>query len=80
MKANAKHVTKKKVQKSTGSTIVQVEMKSGARSHRLAESEEQKARTSKKEWKWQRGTVTHPLNESQLNRWPFRYEKVGEGV
>ena len=38
MKANAKHVTKQKVQKSTGSTIVQVGMKSGARSHRLAES------------------------------------------
>ena len=28
---------------------------------------EQKARTSKKEWKWQRGIVTHPLCESQWN-------------
>ena len=29
---------------------------------------EQQARTSKKEWKWQRGIVTHPLRESQWNR------------
>ena len=26
---------------------------------------EQEAKTSKKEWKWQRSMVTHPLNESQ---------------
>ena len=26
---------------------------------------EQKAKTSKKEWKWQRGIVAHPLSESQ---------------
>ena len=25
---------------------------------------EQKARTSKEEWKWQRGIVTHPLSQS----------------
>ena len=29
---------------------------------------EQKARTSKKEWKWQGGIVAHPLSESQRNR------------
>ena len=29
---------------------------------------EQKATTSKKEWKWQRGIVAHPLSESQWNR------------
>ena len=29
---------------------------------------EQKAKTSKKEWKWQRGLVAHPLRESQWNR------------
>ena len=29
---------------------------------------EQKARTSKKEWKWQRGIVEHPLSGSQWNR------------
>ena len=32
---------------------------------------EQKARTSKKEWKWQRGIVTHPPSESQWNRGHF---------
>ena len=29
---------------------------------------EQKATMSKKEWKWHRGVVTHPLSESQWNR------------
>ena len=29
---------------------------------------EQKATESKKEWKWQRGIVVHPLSESQWNR------------
>ena len=32
--------------------------------------QEQTARTSK-EWKWQRGIVTHPLSESQWNRCHF---------
>ena len=32
---------------------------------------EHKARTSKKEWKWQRGTVAHPLSGSQWNRGHF---------
>ena len=32
---------------------------------------EQQARTSKKEWEWQRGIVTHPLSESQWNRCHF---------
>ena len=32
---------------------------------------EQKARTSKKEWKWQRGVVTLLLSESQRNRGHF---------
>ena len=35
----------------------------------------QKAKTSKKEWKWQRGTVEHPLNESQWNRGHFSMRK-----
>ena len=45
---------------------------------------EQKARTSKKERKWQRGVVTHPLSESQWNRclfsmkkWSLRSTKAG---
>ena len=33
---------------------------------------EQNARTSKKEWKWQRGIVAHPLSEGQWNRRNFR--------
>ena len=36
---------------------------------------EQNAKTSKKEWKWQRGIVTHSLSESQWNRCHFRVEK-----
>ena len=36
---------------------------------------EQKARTSKKEWKWQRGMVAHPLSESQWNRGHFSVTK-----
>ena len=36
---------------------------------------EQKARTSKKEWTWQRGTVSHPLTESQSNRVHFSMTK-----
>ena len=36
---------------------------------------EQKARTSKKEWTWQRGKVKHPLSESQWKTCQF--EKVG---
>ena len=36
---------------------------------------EQKARTSKKEWKWQRGTVTQRLSESQWNRRNFSMRK-----
>ena len=38
---------------------------------------EQEARTSKKEWKWQRGIATHPLSESQWNRGHFSMKKVG---
>ena len=36
---------------------------------------EQKARTSKKEWKWQRGIVVHSLSESQWNRGHFSMRK-----
>ena len=33
------------------------------------------ARTSKNEWKWQRGIVINPLNESQWNRGQFSMKK-----
>ena len=36
---------------------------------------EQKPRTSKKEWKWQRGIVVHPLSESQWHRGHFSMRK-----
>ena len=36
---------------------------------------EQKAKTLKKEWKWQRGIVAHPLSESQWNRGHFSVQK-----
>ena len=36
----------------------------------------QKAKTSKKEWKWRRGVVADPLSESQWNR-VFQYEEMG---
>ena len=36
---------------------------------------EQKVKTSKKEWKWQRGIVTHPLSESQCNRGHFSVKR-----
>ena len=36
---------------------------------------EQKGRTSKKEWKWQRGIVEHPLSGNQWNRGHFSTRK-----
>ena len=36
---------------------------------------EQKARTPKEEWKWQRGIVVQPLSESQWNRDHFSVRK-----
>ena len=45
--------------------------RSGGKFWRPSESE-QKAKTSKQEWKWQRGLVVHPLSESQWNRGNFR--------
>ena len=39
---------------------------------------EQKARTSKKEWTWQKGIVAHPLSESQWNRGHFSMKKMSE--
>ena len=40
---------------------------------------EQKTRTSKKEWKWQRGIVVHFLSESQWNRGHFSVTKWESG-
>ena len=38
---------------------------------------EQESEMSKNEWKWQRGSVTHPLSESQWNRGHFSMKKMG---
>ena len=45
------------------------QIEEGTEKHRLYHCPkwEQKAGTSKKEWKWQRGIVPHPLSESQWN-------------
>ena len=70
MRATA--VTKRKVQKSTGSTEW-YEVRRGI--PKVFRKVEQKARTSKKAWKWQRGIVKHPLSESQWNRGHFSMRK-----
>ena len=75
VKVSAKHVTKRKAQKSTRVTIVQVGVKLGAKSKRPAGSGSQIAITSKKEWKWPRSVVTHPLRKSQWNRSHFSVKK-----
>ena len=68
MKVNVEPVTRRKAQKNTGSTTAQSGTKSNGGFRRPSESGSKKGRTSKNEWKWQRGIVTHPLSESQRNR------------
>ena len=72
----------RKAQKSTASTTAQNGTRSDGKSQRLSESGRQKARTSKEEWKWQRGIVAHPLSERPWNRsyanvkkWKFEKHK-----
>ena len=59
--------------KSTSFTIVQ----NGTELDGGFQGREQKASTSRKEWKWQRGIVTHPPSESRWNRSHFSMKKVG---
>ena len=75
MKVSAKPLTRRKAQKSTGSTIAQNGTKSDGRSQRLLDSGSNKREPQKKEWKWQRGIVTHPLSECQWNRVLFSMKK-----
>ena len=75
MKVSDKRVTRRKAQKSTGFTTAQNGTRPDGRSQRLSESESNNARTSKKDWKWHRGIVTHPLSESQCNRGHFSIKK-----
>ena len=80
MKVSAKHVTKRKAQKKhmlyhcPEWNEVRREIPEAFRKW------EQKARTSQKEWKWQRGILTHTLGDSQWNRRHFsilRSPRVG---
>ena len=72
MKVSAKHVTRRKAQRSTGSTTAQNGTRSDGEAFRKWE---QKARKPQKEWRWQRGIVSHPLSESQWNRDHFSLKK-----
>ena len=75
MKVSVKLVTKKKAQKSTGSTIARHGAKSDGRSQSFSRSGSKKREPQRKEWKWQRGVVAHPLSESQWNRVYFSMKK-----
>ena len=68
---NVKLAKKRKAQRSTGSTSAQNGTKSDERIPKVFWKLEQKARTSKKEWKWQRGIVEHLLSGSQWKRGHF---------
>ena len=77
MKVSAKHVTRRKAQESTGFTIAQNGTRSDGRSQRLSESGNKKRQPQKKEWKWQRDVVTHPLSERPVEQGSFQHGKVG---
>ena len=61
--------------KGTVSAIVQVGMKSGAKSQVPAGNGNKKRERPSRNEKWQRGIVTHPRNESQWNRGHFSMKK-----
>ena len=71
MRVSAKPVTRRKAQKSTGSTWYEIRREIPEAFRQW----EQKAKTSKKEWKWRRGVAAHPLSESQWNRGHFSMNK-----
>ena len=64
-----------KAQRSTGSTTAQSGMKADGKFQRPSKSWSKKQEPQKKEWKWQRGIVLHPLSESQWNRGHFSMRK-----
>ena len=74
MNTSAKPVTRRKAQKSTGSTTAQNGTNSDGGFQTLSERSK-KREPQKKEWKWQRGIVMHPLGESQWNRCHFSVKK-----
>ena len=65
---NVKSARKRKEQKSTGFSSVLNDHEVRREIPEVFRKLELKARTSKKEWKWQRGIVEHPLSGSQWNR------------
>ena len=74
MSVNVKLARRRKAQRSTGSTSpewyeVRRVIPDAFRKW------EQKTRTSKKEWKWQRGIAEHALSESQRNRSHFSMKR-----
>ena len=71
-----KHANWRKAQISTGCTTGEIP--------ETFRKWEQKTRASKKEWKWQRGTVAHPLSEGQwirdyfsMTKWEFEMQVEG---
>ena len=58
-----------------GFTTVRNGTQEGGRSQRPFRKWKQKAKMSKKDWKWPRGIVAHPFSESQWNRSHFRMKK-----
>ena len=72
MKARVKPVTRRKVQKSMGSTIAQNGIEIRRKIPQAFSKWEQKARTSKREWKWQRGIVAQ--------QGPLQLDKVGSQI
>ena len=79
MKVSAKHVTKRKAQKSAGSTIAKKGTRSDVRSQKLSESGSRKQELQRRNGSGKKGIVTHPLSESQWNTGHFSLKKVGVG-
>ena len=66
MKVSAKHVTKRKAQKSTGSTLAQNETKSDMRSQRLSISGSKKGEPQRMSGNGKEVPAMHPLSEKPI--------------
>ena len=75
MTVNAKLVTRRKEAQAV--TLSRMARSQAGDCGALPKVGAKKARTPKKEWKWHRRIVAHPLSESQWNRGLFQFEKVG---
>ena len=74
MKADARLVIRGRHRKALVLSLPQRGTRSDMRSQRFFRKLDQTARISK-ERKWQRGIVTHPLSDSQMNRGHFSVKK-----